>query len=149
MSRVRNKDSKAEMAIRRRLHALGFRYRVHYRVVGRPDVVFPRERVAVFVDGDMWHGNAWKLRGLNSLAEMFPHRTEWWVAKIERTIERDRDVSAQLTALGWEVLRIWESEIIADAEAQANRVARVVARRRQSLLQKSAYRPPTKDVVIE
>src|SRR5688572_10251123 len=84
MAQVKNKDSKAELAIRRRLHAMGLRYRLHYRIEGRPDIAFPSRRVAVFIDGDFWHGNAWKLRGLGSLAELFPTRTEWWVAKITR-----------------------------------------------------------------
>ncbi len=126
MARVKNKDSKAEMAIRRRLHAMGLRYRLHYRIVGRPDIVFPARRVAVFVDGDFWHGNAWKLRGLGSLAELFPTRTEWWVAKITHTMERDAEVTRLLAEEGWTVLRFWESEVLADPDAVAEQIATVV-----------------------
>ncbi len=81
MAAVHNKDSKAEIAIRKRLFAFGLRYRKHYKVKALPrrtiDIAFPRRKIAVFIDGDMWHGNAWRLRGLNSLEELFPTRTEW------------------------------------------------------------------------
>lgn len=129
MARVKNKDSKAELAVRRRLHAMGLRYRLHYKITGRPDIVFPSKRVAVFVDGDFWHGNAWKLRGLSSLAELFPTRTEWWIDKITRTMERDEEVTRLLTDQGWAVLRVWESDVLADPDGVAARIARVVRQR--------------------
>src|SRR3712207_5456925 len=99
MSRVRNKDSKAELVLRRELHGRGLRYRLHAKdVVGRPDLVNRSRRLAVFVDGDFWHGNPeeWRRRRLPDLAAMFPNRTEWWVAKITANIERDRRVSSEL-----------------------------------------------------
>lgn len=111
MATVKNKDSKAEMAVRRRLHALGYRYRVQHKVEGRPDIAFTRLKIAIFIDGDMWHGNAWRRRGLPNMAAMFPNRTEWWVAKIERNMERDQEVTERLKSLGWCVLRFWESDI--------------------------------------
>ncbi len=118
MSKVKHKDSKAEIAVRRRLHAQEFRYRTHYsKLYGHPDIVFTRNRIAIFIDGDFWHGNAWKLRGLSSLAEMFPNRTEWWVTKIERNMVRDAEVNSQLEASGWTVLRFWESDILRDPGA--------------------------------
>jgi DNA mismatch endonuclease (patch repair protein) len=123
MSRVRSKDSKAELALRRALHRKGVRYRLHAAdVTGRPDVVIRSKRLAVFVDGDFWHGNAWRLRGLARLEDQFPTRTEWWVAKINRTIERDHEVTVSLEAAGWRVVRVWESEVIADSNAAAARV---------------------------
>jgi DNA mismatch endonuclease Vsr len=74
MARVRSKDSKAELALRRALHARGFRYRLHGKeVLGRPDIVNRSRRLAIFVDGDMWHGNEHHRRGLASLAELFSH----------------------------------------------------------------------------
>jgi len=125
MSRVRNKDSKAELLLRSTLHRRGLRYRIHASdIVGRPDVVIRRSKLAVFVDGDLWHGNPdeWRRRGRSSLADLFPTRTAWWVQKIERTIERDRQVTEQLQADGWTVVRIWESEVLADPSAAADRV---------------------------
>jgi DNA mismatch endonuclease (patch repair protein) len=75
MARVRNKDSKAELALRRALHAAGVRYRLHAPdVTGRPDLVIRSRRLAVFVDGDLWHGNPEEIRrrGRDSLGDLFP-----------------------------------------------------------------------------
>ena len=122
MSKVRSKDSKAELALRRVLHAHGVRYRLHARdLVGCPDLVNRSRKVAVFVDGDMWHGNPAEVvrRGRSSLAELFPTRTDWWVAKIERTMRRDEYVTAALTDAGYRVIRLWEHDVLTDAEAAA------------------------------
>jgi DNA mismatch endonuclease (patch repair protein) len=130
MAAVRNKNSKAELALRRELHRRGIRYRLHARnVLGHPDLVWRGKRVAVFVDGDMWHGNpaAWKARGLATFEEMFPNRTDWWVAKIHRTRERDAAVTAELKRQGWSVVRLWESDVIANPIRAADRVVRELA----------------------
>ncbi|MCA1712788.1 MAG: very short patch repair endonuclease [Actinobacteria bacterium] len=127
MSRVRNKDSKAELALRQALHRAGMRYRLHARdVPGRPDLVVRSCRLAVFVDGDLWHGNPeeWARRGRRSLADMFPTRTQWWVDKISRTVARDRHVTAVLESSGWTVIRLWEHDVLADPDAAAGRVVR-------------------------
>jgi DNA mismatch endonuclease (patch repair protein) len=127
MAAVRNKDSKAELALRRALHARGLRYRLHARdVIGHPDVVIRSRRLAVFVDGDMWHGNEHRRRGLPSLADLFPTRTEWWVAKIERNIRRDQEVNTELTARGWTVVRVWESEVLRDPQQAADAVLKAM-----------------------
>ncbi|MFN2495901.1 MAG: very short patch repair endonuclease [Pseudonocardiaceae bacterium] len=123
MARVRSKDSKAELALRRALHARGFRYRLHGKdVLGRPDIVNRSRRLAIFVDGDMWHGNEHHRRGLASLADLFPTRTRWWVEKIEANMRRDREVTTTLREQGWTVIRLWESDVLADPDAAAQRV---------------------------
>jgi DNA mismatch endonuclease (patch repair protein) len=123
MAAVRAKDSKAEIALRRELHRGGVRFRLHARdVLGRPDIVIRRWRLAVFVDGDFWHGNSWRQRGLRRLEDQFPNRTERWVAKIRRNIERDELVTRELRGEGWHVVRIWESEVLDDPAACARRV---------------------------
>lgn len=133
MSRVRSKDTKPELALRSALHGRGLRYRLHARdVPGRPDLVIRSKRVAIFVDGDFWHGNAWRVRGLPRLEDQFPTRTEWWVAKITRNMERDREVSAALEAAGWRVIRIWESDVLADPQAAAERVIASLSATRHS-----------------
>jgi DNA mismatch endonuclease (patch repair protein) len=122
MSRVRAKDSKAELALRRALHARGVRYRLHAPdVLGKPDIVIRSRRLAVFVDGDLWHGNPDEVRrrGRNSLAELFPSRTQWWVDKIERTVRRDREVTEILRGQGWTVLRMWEHDVLLDPDGSA------------------------------
>jgi DNA mismatch endonuclease (patch repair protein) len=129
MARVRHKDSKAELALRRALHAAGVRYRLHAPdVVGRPDVVIRSSKLAVFVDGDLWHGNAEEVRrrGRTSLADLFPSRTEWWVAKIERTMARDREVTETLRADGWTVVRLWEHDVLRDPARCAQTVCRAL-----------------------
>ncbi|MBB6375146.1 DNA mismatch endonuclease (patch repair protein) [Pseudonocardia eucalypti] len=131
MSRVRHKDSKAELALRRALHAAGVRYRLHAPdVFGRPDLVIRSRRLAVFVDGDLWHGNPAEVRrrGRETLADLFPTRTDWWVAKIERTMARDREVTERLRAEGWTVVRLWEHDVLHDAPACARTVCRAIGR---------------------
>ena len=131
MARVRHKDSKAELALRRALHAAGVRYRLHAPdVLGRPDLVIRSRRLAVFVDGDLWHGNPEEVRrrGRSSLAELFPTRTEWWVAKINRTMERDRQVTETLRAEGWTVVRLWEHDVLRDPAGCADVVLRAMGR---------------------
>jgi DNA mismatch endonuclease (patch repair protein) len=131
MAAVHNKDSKAELRLRRALHAAGLRYRLHASdVPGRPDIVIRSRRLAVFVDGDMWHGNPEevKRRGRESLADLFPSRTEWWVAKIERNVTRDREVTEKLHREGWTVVRLWEHDVLVDPAAAARKVLQAVGR---------------------
>jgi DNA mismatch endonuclease (patch repair protein) len=131
MAKVRNKDSRAELTLRRALHAAGLRYRLHAPdVLGRPDLVIRSRRLAVFVDGDLWHGNPDEVRrrGRASLAELFPTRTDWWVAKIERTAERDREVTAALREQGWTVLRLWEHDVLRDPDGCARTVLEAIDR---------------------
>jgi DNA mismatch endonuclease (patch repair protein) len=123
MRAVRHRNSTAEMAIRRRLWVNGIRYRLNVRLPGKPDLVFPGKRTVVFIDGDLWHGNSWRVRGLPNLEAQFPNRTDWWVKKIRRNIQRDQEVGEQLAGAGWTVLRYWESEVLADANAIARRIA--------------------------
>jgi len=125
MAAVKNKNSKAEMLLRRGLFARGLRYRVHVSgLVGRPDIVFPRAKVALFVDGDFWHGNAWRIRGMASFEDQFKFRSnpEFWAAKIRRNMRRDEEVNARLAAEGWSVVRIWESDILRDVGTCVERV---------------------------
>ena len=123
MAAVHNKDSKAEWALRRALHSAGVRYRLHPKnITGRPDIAIRRRRLAVFVDGDFWHGVAWKSRGLNRLEDLFPSRTAWWVAKIQRNVERDREVTQRLKDEGWTVMRFWESEVLASPGVAARQI---------------------------
>lgn len=131
MASVRSKDTQPELAVRRRVWGLGYRYRKHHKgVEGHPDLVFVGARVAVFIDGDFWHGHAWRLRGMRSLKEMFPTRTEWWVNKIRRNVERDREVERKLRSQGWTVLRFWESDVQKDPDRVVRKIAKVVGHHR-------------------
>jgi DNA mismatch endonuclease, patch repair protein len=138
MARVRSKDSKAELALRKALHRRGIRYRVHVRTVfGTPDIAIKRYRLAVFVDGDMWHGREHLRRGLTSMAEMFPTNTDFWVKKITRNIERDTEVNARLRSEGWTVVRLWESDVLRSPDAAAILVQEAIERRAAGLVSRS------------
>lgn len=96
-------NTKPEMLIRRGLHALGFRYRLHVKgLPGKPDLVFPGRRAAIFVHGCFWHGHDCALFRWPSTRE------EFWRSKIGGNITRDRRVTAQLLDQGWRVLNVWE-----------------------------------------
>lgn len=103
MSRIRGRDTKPELLLRKGLHAAGFRYRLHARgLPGRPDMVFPRFQAAVFVHGCFWHGHncpRFKLPGT---------RQEFWLAKITGNRQRDQRKAIELEAAGWRVLTVWE-----------------------------------------
>lgn len=107
MSRVRAKDTKPEMVVRRTLHAAGYRYRLHVRdLPGKPDLVFSSRRKIVFVNGCFWHRHQ-----DCALARLPKSRTEFWNDKLERNRERDDNNVKALRDLGWEVLTVWECEI--------------------------------------
>jgi DNA mismatch endonuclease (patch repair protein) len=92
MRRVRGTNTKPELALRKALWGKGLRYRLHDRnLPGKPDIVFPKARVAVFVDGDFWHGNQWRKRGKRALAEQFggSEHSDYWQQKIGRNMDRD------------------------------------------------------------
>ena len=104
MSNIKGKNTKPELQLRKALWARGLRYRVHAALIGRPDIVFPRQRLAIYVDGCFWHGCP--IHGTNPVTN-----ADFWENKIKGNIERDRQVTSQLTKLGWIVIRIWGHEI--------------------------------------
>ncbi|MGI9002910.1 MAG: very short patch repair endonuclease [Pseudonocardia sp.] len=134
MASVRNRDTGPELALRRELHRRGLRYRLRSNLLGRPDIVFPGARVAVFVDGDYWHGNTWRVRGAESFDSYFAALAngDFWREKITRNIDRDRNVNQSLTTAGWRVIRIWESDLQHDLPSCADRVQSRVQSSRQS-----------------
>jgi DNA mismatch endonuclease (patch repair protein) len=122
MSAVKSGGAAPEILLRKTLWRMGLRYRLHVKnLPGKPDIVFAKLNVAVFVDGDFWHGRQWRLRGYKSLESQFDgvSNKPYWVEKIPRNIARDRAVNAQLRKLGWRVVRIWESEMKKDAQKVA------------------------------
>lgn len=106
MAGIRGKDTKPEIIVRRGLHALGFRYRLHDRKLpGRPDLVFPARRAVIFVNGCFWHGHGCHLFKWPSTREDF------WKAKITRNREHDRRHSAALNEAGWRQAFVWECSL--------------------------------------
>nr|VFJ54090.1 MAG: T/G mismatch-specific endonuclease [Candidatus Kentron sp. DK] len=115
MSRVRGRNTKPEVLLRRVLWAQGARYRLHAKLPGRPDLVFRGKRLAVFVDGCFWHGCP--IHG-----EIPASNREFWEKKLGDNIARDRRIDAELSEMGWRVLRIWVHEIKEDVAAVAEKV---------------------------
>lgn len=108
-------DTKPELILCRALWSAGLRYRKNPPdLPGKPDVVFIRAKVAVFCDGDFWHGRNWEARQ-EKLSR--GHNAEYWLAKIGRNMKRDADVAAALREAGWSVLRVWESDVKRDVDA--------------------------------
>jgi len=101
---------------------LGLRYRKQYKIIGRPDFVFVRAKIAVFCDGDFWHGNNWRLRGYDSHEQELSKYSKFWVDKLERNKKRDKFITSELELIGWKVMRFWESDIKRSPEIYANKV---------------------------
>lgn len=128
MQAIRRKDTKPELAIRRLVHAAGLRYRVDHRldlgaVKPRPDLVFTRLKIAVWIDGCYWHACP---------AHSKPPKvnTDYWGPKLERNVARDRAYDAALHAAGWTVVRLWEHQDPRDAAEEI--IAAVQTHRRMS-----------------
>lgn len=107
MSRVKGKDTSLEKVVRAELHKRGLRFRKHLRSLpGKPDIVFPKSRVAVFIDGDFWHGYRFSL---------WIHKIpDFWKIKIGKNRKRDQKNFKKLRKAGWKVIRIWQHEIKRD-----------------------------------
>ena len=112
MSRIRNRDTKPEIQLRSLLHKAGFRFRLQDRTLpGRPDIVLKKHRAVVMIHGCFWHRHP----GCRNTT-MPSTRTDFWSAKFEGNMERDRRNSAELTALGWRVITVWECDLKKDAK---------------------------------
>jgi len=117
MSRIRKTGSKPEVQVRQLAHRLGYRFRINRRdLPGTPDIVFPGRRKVIFVHGCFWHQH----EGCR-LSNLPRTRTDYWLPKLARTVERDREAIDALQGRGWDVLVIWECEI-KDREALAERL---------------------------
>ncbi|MBQ8599376.1 MAG: very short patch repair endonuclease [Oscillospiraceae bacterium] len=118
MSSIKSKNTRPELILRKALWHRNIRYRVNYKELpGKPDIVLTKQKIAIFCDGDFWHGHNWAVRGLPSLEDELKGYSEFWRNKILRNIKRDDDVNKQLNAMGWTVIRIWESDIKKDVNA--------------------------------
>ncbi|OSZ69569.1 very short patch repair endonuclease [Sphingomonas sp. IBVSS2] len=106
MSRVRGKNTAPELRVRRAAHALGLRFRLHRKdLPGKPDLVFPKHRVAMFVHGCFWHRHQGCPKASNPKS-----REDYWAEKFDANTSRDKRVTSELEALGWRVITIWECE---------------------------------------
>ena len=125
MSRIRATNTGLERSFLRLLskeiYPRGYRYRKHYKKLsGKPDIVFVKQKIAVFLDGDFWHGHNFKVQK-NRLPK------KYWLKKIERNIERDLEINKKLRKEGWRVLRFWEHEIKQRPEKVVMKIRRALA----------------------
>jgi len=110
MSKIKGRNTKAELALRKELWKLGFRYRANVKKLkGTPDIIFRKQKVVVFVDWEFWHGYNWEHKKL-----LIKSNREFWIRKIERNMERDMETNIHYLTSGYTVLRFWEFEIKKD-----------------------------------
>ncbi len=135
MRRVRRKDTKPELSLRRELYRRGLRYRIDYsRAPGRPDIAMVGRKLAVFVDGEFWHGK-------KHTAERYAEMTEYWRTKIARNMERDLRVNRELRDLGWTVIRVTDRAVLGDVSTIADFVGDVAQGRFET------YPPPGVEIM--
>jgi len=107
MSRVKSKDTKIEITLRRALWHKGIRYRKNHKLLpGTPDIAITKYNIAIFCDGEFWHGKDW-----DKNKEHIYNNREFWISKIERNMRRDNKIDSQLEQLGWVVIRFWGKDI--------------------------------------
>jgi len=107
MKKIKSTNSKAEARLQKALWNIGLRYRKNVRSLpGIPDIVFRKYRLVIFVDGSFWHGYNWEKR-----REEIRSNRDFWIAKIERNIQHDKEVNQMLLDQGWHVIRFWDDEI--------------------------------------
>lgn len=112
MSHVRLKKGKAETMLAKALWHNGYRYRLNYKKMpGSPDIALTKKKVAIFIDGEFWHGYDWETR-----KEKLSRNKEYWINKIEENMARDKRVDKQLHELGWMTIHFWEKDVLSDLE---------------------------------
>jgi len=111
MSCIHSKDTRPEIFLGKILRENGIRYKKHYEITGKPDFVIITKKIAIFVDGDFWHGHNWKLRGFKNLKAELASYKKFWANKIRNNINRDKKANSALKKDGWKVLRFWESDL--------------------------------------
>lgn len=125
MKQVKNKGSKIETMLQKELWSRGLRYRKNAKqVTGKPDIVFIGKKVAVFCDSEFWHGYDWENRKHD-----FKSNQEFWIPKIERNMERDKEVNEILESEGWTIIRFWGKEIKKDVKACADIVEEALGKK--------------------
>lgn len=122
MQAIKSKDSQIELLLRKELWRRGLRYRKNVKnIYGKPDIAFIGKKVVVFCDSEFWHGYNWEERKLD-----FKSNQDFWIPKIERNIQRDKEVTSKLEADGWTVLRFWGNDIKKNLSECADRIEKVI-----------------------
>lgn len=125
MSQIRSRDTKIEIALRSALHRSGLRFRKNVRSLpGKPDIVFPKAQVAVFIDGNFWHGH--------NYLQLKKRLSPFWAKKIYNNIKRDKKNHKLLKDSGWVVLRFWEEQTWKQMEVTVQKIRKTIKQRQKS-----------------
>jgi DNA mismatch endonuclease, patch repair protein len=121
MSRIKTKRTKAEISLSKQLWKAGFRYRLNYRKLpGSPDIAITKHRIAIFVDGEFWHGKDWNIK-----KERIKNNKDYWIEKIEENMARDKRNDEKLCELGWLPLHFWEKDVLKKLDWCINQVLHI------------------------
>lgn len=124
MQRVKSKDSEIEKILRNALWNKGYHYRKNVKdIFGHPDIVFKSKKVAIFCDSEFWHGYDWEHK-----KNEIKTRQDFWIPKIERNMQRDKEVNMKLSEDGWTVLRFWGTEIKKQTENCVKEIEKCIKR---------------------
>ena len=123
MSRIRSKNTKPELLLYRKLKEAGLKFRRHYSLPGKPDAVFLREKLAVFVDGEYWHGK--------NFAKWKNQLSKFWLVKINSNIKRDRKIRRKLNKDGWQILRVWGRDLVKQPDKYLQKIRSLTAELRE------------------
>lgn len=115
MQNIHSKNTKIEVLVRSILHKQGYRFRIHTKIIGKPDITFPKNKVAIFIDSCFFHKCRYHYVQPKS-------NTSYWIPKIERNVERAHEVNNALKKQGWKILRIWEHQIKKDPQKYVNKI---------------------------
>ncbi len=119
--KIKSKNTSIELMLRKEMWKMGYRYRIHDKTVfGKPDIVFRKQKVAIFCDSEFWHGKKY----LNG--EQFKTNASFWETKIKRNIERDKEVNERLELESWTVLRFWGQEIKKDISSVIEQISMIL-----------------------
>lgn len=130
MSRIKGKDTKPELLLRSLLHRRGFRFRLHdKKLPGKPDIVLPRYRTVIFVNGCFWHRHS----GCR-YAYTPKSRQEFWYKKFETTVKRDKEKKEKLKEEGWNVIVVWECELKKNPDKMADKISSMIKKKDASRL---------------
>lgn len=135
MSKIRGKDTKPEILFRKALWRKGYRYRINYKkLIGKPDIVLKKYKTIIFIDGGFWHGYNWEEK-----KKKIKSNRGFWIPKIERNMQRDREVNAALEKLDYKIFRFWEHQLKKDFETCFLEVFNHLEQQKSSL--KNEFKP--------
>lgn len=118
MSQVKSKNTKPELIIYDLMAKTEYKFKKHYTVIGKPDLAFPDKKIAIFIDGEFWHGKGFS---------RWKHKlTSFWLLKIQENIRRDKNVRNELKKSGWIILRLWDKDILKDPQKAVSKIIKAL-----------------------